>query len=111
MRRILFFLIVTLAVSSIPSLTAAPPRPESILASIQIPWQQLGYDIVFKPPQHGYRAMTFPAKHRIEVYQRPEDSLDLLMYDIAHELGHVIDVTYNTEESRKRWMRARGINP
>ena len=74
-------------------------------------WQELGYEIVFLPPLAGYRAMTFPAKHRIEIYARPQDNLDLLAFDIAHELGHAIDVKYNTTETRKRWMQLRGIDP
>ena len=34
-----------------------------------------------------------------------------MAYDIAHELGHVIDVTFNTANTRKEWMKLRGINP
>lgn len=90
--------------------TAARPRPESALEMIQIPWKKLGYEIVFMPPRTGYRAMTFPAKRRIEVYARPQDDLELLAYDIAHEIGHAIDVTYNTAEKRKAWMQVRGIS-
>jgi hypothetical protein len=90
---------------------AAPPPPESALTLIQIPWQKLGYEIVFMPPRVGYRAMTFPSKHRIEIYVRPQDDIDLLAYDIAHEIGHAIDLTYNTAESRRQWMEARGIDP
>jgi hypothetical protein len=78
---------------------------------IHFPWQQLNYQIVFLSPRPGLRAMTFPSHHRIEVYARPNDSASLMAYDIAHELGHVIDVTYNTAESRKNWMKLRGIDP
>jgi hypothetical protein len=86
-------------------------RPEAALDLIPIPWQGLGYEIVFKPPRPGYRAMTLPQQHRIEVYARPQDDIELLAYDIAHELGHVIDVTYNTAETRRQYMKARGIDP
>ena len=55
--------------------------------------------------------MTLPAQRRIEVYARPEDDLDLLAFDIAHELGHVIDLTHNTAKSRKEWLEFRGISP
>jgi len=90
---------------------AAPPQAESALALIHIPWQKLGYEIVFMPPRAGFRAMTLPAQHRIEVYLRPQDDLPLVAYDIAHELGHVIDVSLNTSETRKQWMQLRGIDP
>jgi hypothetical protein len=87
------------------------PREQAALALIQFPWQQLNYEIVFMAPRQGYRAMTFPAKHRIEIYARPADSPLLLAYDIAHELAHAIDLSFNTQETRQKWMKLRGINP
>src|SRR5262249_25562373 len=81
------------------------------LAFINFPWQQLNYQIVFGSPRHGLRAMIFPDKHRIEIYARPADSARLLAYDIAHELGHAIDLTFNTAEIRQKWMELRGIQP
>jgi hypothetical protein len=90
---------------------ARVPRPASALDMIQVPWQDLGYEIVFRPPRTGFRAMTLPAKHRIEVYARLQDDVELLAFDIAHELGHAIDLVYNTAETRRQWMQARGIDP
>ena len=109
MRRILT-LITGLTLICSPAFSAEPFRPESALDLIQIPWKQLGYDIVFMPPRPGFRAMTLTGQRRIEVYARPQDDTALLVYDIAHEIGHAIDVTYNTARSRKEWMQARGIN-
>jgi len=86
-------------------------REDAALALIGFPCQKLKFQIVFMPPRHGFRAMIFPDKHRIEVYARPQDDTRLLAYDIAHELGHAIDVTRNTSETRKKWMKSRGINP
>jgi hypothetical protein len=86
-------------------------REQTALGMIHFPWQQLNYKIVFLAPRPGVRAMTFPDQHRIEVYARPNDDVRLLAYDIAHELGHAIDVTRNTKESRKNWTRLRGIDP
>jgi hypothetical protein len=123
MRRFWAPFVVTLVLTQSLAFTAVrgaavkPPassstlRSESALMLLTIPWQELGYEIVFMPPQIGYRAMTFPSKHRIEIYARPQDDLEQLAFDIAHELGHVIDVTYNTAETRKRWMELRGIDP
>ena len=109
MRRVLTLLLVLLPLSMPPVFPAA--RPESALDLISIQWQKLGYEIVFMPARPGFRAMTFPSRHRIEVYARSQDNLDLLAYDIAHEIGHAIDVTYNTAETRKHWMESRGIDP
>jgi hypothetical protein len=89
----------------------AASRREEALAFIEFPWQQLNYDIVFMPPRIGFRAMTFPKVRRIEIYARPTDDSRLLAYDIAHELGHAIDMSFNTEETRRKWMELRGIDP
>ena len=86
-------------------------RQQAALALIPFPWQQLKYDIVFLQPRVGIRAMTFPMGHRIEIYARPQDDIHLLAYDIAHELGHAMDMTYNTNETRRKWMELRGIDP
>ena len=32
-------------------------------------------------------------------------------FTLAHELGHAIDLTYNTAETRMEWMRLRRIDP
>ncbi|HEY2382242.1 MAG TPA: hypothetical protein VGK48_13775 [Terriglobia bacterium] len=108
----------SLAIALLTMLLALPAiaadmatREQAALALIPFQWQQLKYDIVFMAPRPGFRAMTFPAAHRIEVYARPQDDVRLLAYDIAHELGHAIDMTYNTPEIRKRWMQVRGIDP
>ena len=86
-------------------------RNDEALALISFAWQQLHYNIVFLAPRHGVRAMIFPSDHRIEVYARPSDDSRRLAYDIAHELGHAIDMTFNTAETRRQWIEARGINP
>jgi hypothetical protein len=86
-------------------------QQQEALSMIAFPWQQLKYDIVFMPPRPGFRAMTFPKAHKIEVYARPLDEPGLVAYDIAHEIGHAIDMTFNTKETRKKWMVLRGIDP
>jgi hypothetical protein len=108
---VIFIVIVTLSAPLGISEAGVPLRPESALGLLQIPWQKLGYQIVFMPPRVGFRAMTFPAKRRIEIYARPQDDMELLAYDIAHELGHAIDLTHNNAKSRREWMEARGIDP
>jgi hypothetical protein len=120
MMRTLAVLIL-LCVVSLPMPVAgespATANPEAMrnnaaLAMITFPWQeQLEYQIVFLDPQNGYRAMTYPKQHRIEIYARPGDNTARLAHDIAHELGHAVDVTFNTPDLRKKWMELRGIDP
>jgi len=108
-------LIMALSQPGMAARQTAPPsdteRREAALALIPFDWQRFGYDIVFLPAQHGYRAMTVPSKHQIEIYARPGDAPELLAFDIAHELGHVIDLVQNTSEIRSKWMESRGIDP
>ena len=111
MRRISTLFIIAFSLMSSTNITAEPFRPESALELISIPWQELGYEIVFMPPRSGFRAMTLPGQHRIEVYARPQDDVAMLAYDIAHEIGHAIDLKFNTAETRKQWMQMRGIDP
>jgi hypothetical protein len=120
MYRVLVAALVTLLL--LPAGTSAaerpaPPPPEeaarhaAVLALIQFPWQQLEYEIVFLPARKGFRALTIPAKRRIEVYARPQDDVRMIAYDLAHEIGHAIDVSLNTEEIRRKWLEFRGLNP
>jgi hypothetical protein len=113
MHRAVAVLLVFFAGVSV--LGGAPPisgQSQAALALIPFNWQQqLHYNMVFLGPRRGLRAMTFSDKHLIEVYLRPKDDADLVAFDIAHELGHAIDFTYNTPESRKKWMALRGIDP
>ncbi len=84
-------------------------RKQAVLALIHYPWENLGFDIVFKGSRTGYRAMTLTAKHRIEIYARPGDGLVQQAYDLAHELGHAFDLKNNNEERRRKWCELRGI--
>ena len=120
MNRILIALIVVLATfesgnaekphAGRTDLAPQAARNEAALALIRFPWQQLKYEIVFLAPRHNVRAMFISKEHRIEIYARPADDERLLAYDIAHELGHAIDLTLNTNEMRGKWKKLRGIN-
>jgi hypothetical protein len=86
-------------------------RKQAVLSLIHYPWQDLDYNIVFMGSRLGYRAMTLTARHRIEVYVRPGESLMRQAFDLAHELGHAFDLKYNNNERRRKWCELRGIKP
>src|SRR5688572_12614493 len=86
-------------------------RERAALELLQFPWQELGYKVVFMGSRPGYRGMTITRTRRIEIYVRPSDTPRRLAYTLAHEFGHVIDLTHNTVQSRSRWMEKRGIDP
>ena len=104
---LLTLMLIPLSLSAEPAAT----RNAAALALIPFSWQQLHYEIVFMPPQPGVRAMIFQREHRIEIYARPADDAPRIAYDIAHELGHAIDMTFNTAKTRQKWMEVRGIDP
>lgn len=54
--------------------------------------------------------MIRPAQQRIEVYVRPGDSVALVAFDIAHEIGHAVDFTHGTTERRALYRTLRGID-
>jgi hypothetical protein len=110
MTRASLLLILTLLPLSLGAEPAAT-RNAAALALIPFSWQQLHYQIVFMPPQPGVRGMIFQREHRIEIYARPADDARHIAYDIAHELGHAIDMTFNTAKTRRKWMQMRGIDP
>lgn len=117
MRSLAVLILLCFVSLPMPVAGESPANPEAMrnnaaLAMITFPWQQqLEYQIVFMDPQNGYRAMTYPRQHRIEIYARPGDNTTRLAHDIAHELGHAVDVTFNTPELRRKWMELRGIDP
>jgi hypothetical protein len=81
------------------------------LRRITYPWAQLGYTITFLGAEPGFLGKTFPASRHIEIYVRPNESLDMLTHVLAHEIGHAIDKTYGDDSRRARWVQLRGINP
>jgi hypothetical protein len=59
-----------------------------------------GWTIRFLPARKGYLAMTYREDRRIEVYVRVDRPVGGVAHDIAHELGHAIDVTYLNDPTR-----------
>lgn len=81
-----------------------------VMARISFDWRRLlpGWQIQFVGPRQGYRGSTFPDRRVIQVYVRPEASLDEVAHVTAHEMGHAIDVTYFDDVDRSRFNLARG---
>jgi hypothetical protein len=49
-------------------------------------------------------------EHRIEIYLRSGESQPMVAHVIAHEIGHAIDVSYNTSDRRQQWLQLRGAS-
>ncbi len=83
----------------------------SALAQISYPWQELlpDWNIEFYPERQDLYGLTIVSERRIEIYVRGDQSSGLLAHVIAHELGHAIDVTLNSEADRQQWRDLRGL--
>lgn len=67
------------------------------------------WTIEFLGPRQGLRALTYPSERRIEVFVRPQDDEASLHRVIAHEVGHLVDVSANSQDDRDRWSAQRNI--
>src|SRR5205807_6358883 len=63
----------------------------------------------FGPGVTGYLGKTYLSVKRTEILVRPSETMELLTHVVAHELGHAIDLSYNTTSRRQAWQRLRGI--
>jgi len=98
--------------------TTAPADPAAVadrvsaaLGRISYPWHQLGYRIVFMGPEPGLWGRTSQRSlSTIEIYVRPDESVDMLAHVIAHEIGHAADLVYGNDQRRSLWLELRGIS-
>lgn len=93
--------------------TSAAPLSigQEALNRVVYPWQEKfpEWEVVFRGPRDGIRALTFPEEKRIEIFIRSSDTTASLHRVFAHELGHVIDVEFNSGSDRDRWVAQRGL--
>ena len=80
------------------------------LASLDYPWQRLGYEVVFAPRRRGLLGYTDAGARTITVYVRPGQAPLELRTTIAHELGHALDFAYGSPERRADYRRFRGLS-
>ena len=99
------------------STTASPATPTDEQETGAQSWRLIAFDlsrlpgwtVVFLPARVGYRGRTLPGTKRIEIYVRPGDTPSMVAYDLGHELGHAVDVTYSTPARRSSFRSIRGI--
>jgi hypothetical protein len=84
---------------------------QQALAMVTYDWRTTlpGWRIQFLPAKKGYLAVTFRVEQRIDVYVRTDRPVEGIAHDIAHEIGHALDVTYLNEATRARYLELRGL--
>jgi hypothetical protein len=68
-----------------------------------------GWTIQFKAPRTGYLGLTLVKQRRVEIYLRSGRSVEGIAHDLAHELGHAADVTFNNNDDRSVYLANRGL--
>lgn len=69
------------------------------------------WTIDFIAREGNVAGLAWSAQSRIEVFVRRGDTATSLARVLAHELGHAVDLTYNTPETRRQWIAERGLDP
>lgn len=84
---------------------------QAALATIDYPFDTLGWDIQFLPGRTGFLGLAIGPKRRIEIYVRPTHSVTDVAHTLAHEIGHAVDMTYGTRYRHSEYLRLRGFSP
>ena len=69
-----------------------------------------GWTVSFRPGRDRLLGLTLVSERRVEIYIRDERPLAGIAHDLAHELGHVFDVSYNSTARREAFLSLRGLN-
>lgn len=86
-------------------------RVTDAMNSLNVDWRTVasGWTIVFKKERNGYLGLTYVRERKVEIYVRRDRTAEGLAHDIAHELGHVADVTAGNDDTRASYLQARGL--
>ncbi len=91
--------------------TKQEARGQRALDLVSFDWKPAlpGWRFRFLAARKGYLAITFREERRIDVFVRMDRSEPAIAHDIAHELGHAVDVTYLNDEDRQEILKIRGL--
>lgn len=86
-------------------------RGRAALASLDWPWQEVGFAVEFAPYRGRYLGLTDARTRTITIFVKRGQSEGDLRTTIAHELGHALDAVTGTEEVHRAYREVRGIDP
>jgi hypothetical protein len=82
---------------------------EQALELIDYPWRRLGWPVHFLEPRDGLLGLTRVEAEVVEIYVRPGQPAASVAAVLAHEIAHVVDLTYYSQHSRDRWLELRNM--
>lgn len=68
-----------------------------------------GWTIAFLPGRERLLGLTVVGDRRVEIFIRKDRPVAGLAHDIAHEFGHIVDVTYNNDRIRSLFLDLRKL--
>lgn len=69
-----------------------------------------GWSLTFGPARDDVRGLTTPDAQHIQIFVRPDDDEQQLARVVAHEIGHALDLEWNSPGDRARWREVRGLD-
>lgn len=87
-----------------------PALGAEALARIGYPIDRLDFEIVFLGGRDDLLGAAWSDRRRIEIYVRPDHSVDDVASILGHEIGHAVDYTHITTERRGQYLAARGLD-
>ena len=89
---------------------------EKVFEKMQLKWGPVGWKIVFKlevpeaPPEETFWGIAHRNEKKIVIFVRPSYTVENTAATYAHELAHVFDYAYMTDDMRAEWLRIRGLS-
>ncbi len=68
-----------------------------------------GWTVSFQSRRDRLLGLTLVTERRVEIYVRSDRPIEGIAHDLAHELGHVFDVSYNSTAAREKYLALRGL--
>jgi len=87
----------------------ADRRGAAALAALGYPTKRLGFTIAFRPYTGGTLGFADGRARRITLYVKRTHTDSQLRVSLAHEIGHVLDFTTSTKDTRRDYLDARGL--
>lgn len=109
----------TLSDPASPASPASPAVPvpwsrervgREALAGLHYDVSRTGFTVAFLPARSGLRGQTLVTARQIQIYVREGETAVGVRRILAHELGHAVDLSHNTDQDRARWLARRGAS-